>query len=103
MQEGKVVVWRGFPNSKRKKTAKGKGERKRWTQWNAEFQRIARRDEKDFLNEQCKEIEENNRMGRTRDLFKKTGFFKGLIYASISKIQDKNNKDLTKAEEIKNR
>ena len=71
---------------------KGKGERERYTQLNAEFQRIARRDKKGFLNEQCKEIEENNRMGKTRDLFKKTKY-QGIFHARMGMINDKESKD----------
>ena len=74
---------------------KGKGEKERYTFLNAEFQRIARRDKKGFLSEQCKEIEENNRMGRIRDLFKKTRHTKGTFHAKIGIIKDKNGKDLT--------
>ena len=81
---------------------KSKGESKRYTQLNAEFQRIARRDNKAFLNEQCTEIEENNRMEKTRDLFKKTGDLKGTFHARMGTIKDRNHKDLTAAEEIKN-
>ena len=69
--------------------AKGKGERERYIQLNAEFQRIARRDKEAFLNEQCKEIEENNRMGNTRDLLKKTGDIKGPLHANLGTIKDK--------------
>ena len=79
------------------------GERERYTQLNAEFQRIARRDKKAFLSELCKEIEENNKMGKTRDLFKKTGDTKGTFHAKMGTIKDKNGKDLTEAEEIKKR
>ncbi|KAF7243182.1 LINE-1 retrotransposable element ORF2 protein, partial [Varanus komodoensis] len=82
--------------------AKGKGERERCTQLNAEFQRIARRD-KNALNEQCKEIEENNTIGRTRDLFKKIGDMKGTFYAKMGMIKDQNGRDLREAEEIKKR
>ena len=78
-----------------------KGKRKRYIQLNAEFQRRARRDKKAFLNEQCKEIEENNRMGKTRDFFKKTGDIKGIFHARIDTIKDRNGKDLTGAETIK--
>ena len=85
----------------KRREVKGKGERERHTQLNAEFQRIARRDKKAFLSEQCKEIEENNKMGKTRDLFKKTGDTKGTFHAKMGTIKDKNGKDLTKAEEIK--
>ena len=80
---------------------KSKG--KRHTQQNAEFQRIARRDKKDFLREQCKEIEENNRMGTTRDLFKKIGDTKGTLHAKMGAIKGRNGKDLKKADEIKKR
>ena len=76
---------------------KGKGERERYTQLNAEFQRIARRDKKAFGNKQCKEIEENNRMGKTRDLFKKIGDIKGKFHAKMDTMKDRNGKDLTEA------
>ena len=82
---------------------KDKGERKRYTQLNVEFQRIARRDKKAFLNEQCKEIEENNRMGKIRDLFKKIGDIKRTFHARMGMIKDRNSKDLTEAKEIKKR
>uniref|UniRef100_A0A8D2IQ65 Uncharacterized protein n=1 Tax=Varanus komodoensis TaxID=61221 RepID=A0A8D2IQ65_VARKO len=81
--------------------AKGKGEEERYTQLNAEFQRIARRDKNAFLNEQCTEIEENNRIGRTRDLFKKIGDMKGTFHAKMGMIKDQNGRVLTEAEEIK--
>ena len=81
--------------------AKGKGERERYTHWNAEFQKRAKRDKKAFLNQQCKEIEENNRMEKTRDLFKKTGDIKGTFPARMGTIKDRTGKDLTEAEEIK--
>ena len=80
---------------------KSKGEREKYTQLRAEFQRTARRDKKAFLNEQCKEMEENNKMGKARDLFRKTGDIKGTFYARMGTIKDRNGKDLTKAEEIK--
>ena len=86
-----------------RREVKGKGEKERYTQLNAEFQRIARKDKKVFLNEQCKEIEENNRMGKTRDLFKKIGDIKGSFHAMMCMIKDRNRKDLTEAEEIKKR
>ena len=70
--------------------AKNKGEEERYTHWNAEFQRIARRDKKAFLSDQCKEIEENNRMGKTRDLFKKTRDTKGMLHAKMGSIKDRN-------------
>ena len=80
---------------------KGKGERERCIHLNAEFQRIARRDKKAFLSDQCKEIEENNRMGNTRDLFKKIGDSKRTLHAKMGTIKYINHKDLTEAEEIK--
>ena len=80
---------------------KGKRERERCTQLNAEFQRIAKRDEKTFLNEQCKEIEESIRMGKTRDLLKKTGDINGTFHAKMDTKMDRNGKELTEAEEVK--
>ena len=82
---------------------KSKREREGYTELNAEFQRIARRDKKAFLNEQCKEVEESNRMGKTRDLFKKVGEIKGTFHARMGMIKDRNSKDLIEAEEIKKR
>ena len=82
---------------------KGKGEKKRYTHLNAEFQRIARRDKKAFLSDQCKEIEENNRVGKTRDLFKKIRDTKGTFHAKMSTIKDRNGMDLTEAKYIKKR
>ena len=82
---------------------KGKGERERYTQLNAEFQRRARREKRAFLNEQCKEVEENNRMGKTRDLFKKIGDIKGIFHARMGMIKNRNRKDLKEAEEINKR
>ena len=82
---------------------KGKGERERCTQLNAAFQRIARRDKKAFLSNQCKEIEENNRMGKTRELFKKIRDTKGTFHVKMGTIKDRNGMDLTEAEEIKKR
>ena len=82
---------------------KGKGERERYTQLNAEFQRISRRDKKAFLNEQCKETEENSRWGKARDLFNNLGDFRGIFHARIDTIKDRKYKDLTAAEEIKKR
>ena len=86
-----------------KREAKSKGEKKRYTHLNAEFQRIARRDKKAFLCYQCKEIEENNRMGKTRDLFKKIRDIKGTFHAKRGSIKDRNRRDLTEAEDIKKR
>ena len=82
---------------------KGKGEKELYTHLNAEFQRIARRDKKAFLSHQCKETEENNRMGKTRDLFKKIRDTKGTFHAKMGKIKDRSGMDLTEAEEIKKR
>ena len=80
---------------------KGKGEKERYTHLNAEFQRIARRGKKAFLSDQCKEIEENNRMGKTRDLFKKVRDTKGTFHAKMGSIKDRNGMDLTEAEHIR--
>ena len=77
-----------------------KGEKERYTLLNAEFQRIARRDKKAFLSDQCKEIEENNRMGKTRDLFKKIRHTKGTFHAKMGSIKDRNGMDLTEAEDL---
>ena len=82
---------------------KGKGEKGRYTHLKAEFQRVARRDKKAFLSDECKEIEENNRMGKTRDLFKKIKDTKGTFHAKIGTIKDRNDMDLTEAEDIKKR
>ena len=79
---------------------KGKGERERYTQLNAEFQRIAGRDKKAILSEQCKEIEENNRTGKNRDLFMKIGNIKGTLHGRMGMIKDRNCKDITEAKEI---
>jgi len=82
---------------------KSKGEKERYTHLNAEFQRLARRDKKTFLSDQCKEIEESNRMGKTRDLFKKIRDTKGTFHAKLGSIKDRNGRDLTEAEESKKR
>ena len=82
---------------------KSKGEKERYKHLNAEFQRIARRDKKAFLSDQCKEIEENNKMGKTRHLFKKIRDTKGTFHAKMGSIKDRNGMDLTEAEEIKKR
>ena len=89
--------------SEKKREAKGKGEKEKYTHLNAEFQRIARRDKKAFLSDQCKEIEENNRMGKTRDLVKKIRDTKGTFHAKMGTIKDRNGMDLTEAEDTKNR
>ena len=86
-----------------RREAKGKGEKERYTYLNAEFQRIARRDKKAFLSDQCKEIEENNRMKKTRDVFKKIRETKGTFHAKMGTIKDRNCIDLTEAEDIKKR
>ena len=80
---------------------KSKGEKERYKHPNAEFRRIARRDKKAFLSDQCKEIEENNRVGKTRDLFKKIRDTKGTFHAKMGTIKNRNGKDLTEAEEIR--
>jgi len=87
---------------KRRET-KGKGEKESYTHLNAEFQRIARRDKKAFLSDQCKEIEKNNRMGKSKDLFKKVRDTKGTFHAKMGSIKDRNGVDLTEAEDIKKR
>ena len=89
--------------AEKRREAKGKGEKERYTHLDAEFQRIARRDKKAFLSDQCKEIEENNRIGKTSDLLKKIGDIKGVFHARMGTIKDRNDKDLTEAEEIKKR
>ena len=87
--------------AEKRREAKGKTEKDRQTRLNAEFQRIARRDKKAFLSDQCKEIEENNRMAKTRDLFKKVRDTKGAFCAKIGTTKDRNGMDLTEAEDIK--
>ena len=84
----------------KRREAKSKGEKERYKHLNAEFQRIARRDKKSFFSDQCKEIEENNRMGNTRDLFKKIRDTKGTFHAKMGSIKDRNGMDLTEAEDI---
>ena len=85
----------------KRREVKVKGEKERNSHLNAELQRIARRDKKAFLSNQCKEIEENNRMGKTRDLFKKIRYTKGTFHAKMGSIKDRNSRDLTEAEDIK--
>ena len=87
--------------TEKRRKAKGKGEKERYTHLNAEFQRIARRDKKAFLSDQCKEIEGNNRMGKTRDLFMKIRDTKGAFHAKMGTIKHRNGMDLTEAEDIK--
>ena len=89
--------------AEKRKDSKGKGEKERYTHLNAEFQRIARRDKKAFSSDQCKEIEENNRMGKTRDLFKTIRDTKEIFHAKMGTIKDRNYMDLTEAEDIKKR
>ena len=98
-----MAVWGGLTNSCEKKRSERKGEKQRYKHLNAEFQRIARRDKKAFLSDQCKEIEENNRMGNTRDLFKKIRDAMGTFHAKMGLIKDRNGMDLTEAEDIKKR
>ena len=92
-----------FQVIKKRRQVKGKGERERYTQLNAEFQKIARKDKKAFLSEQCKEIEENNRIGKTKDLFKKIGDTKGTFHVKMGTIKDRNSKALTEGDESKKR
>ena len=87
----------------KRREAKSKGEKERYTQLNAEVQRIARKDKKVFLSDQCKEIEENNRTGKTRELFKKIRDTKGTFHARMGEIKDRNGMDLTEAEDVKKR
>ena len=87
----------------KRREAKAKGEKERYTHLNAEFQRIARRDQKAFLSDQCKEIEENNRMGKTRDLVKKISDTKGIFHAKMGTIKDRNGMDLIEAEDVMKR
>ena len=86
-----------FQIAVKRREVKGKGEKERYIHLNAEFQRIAKRDKEAFLSNQCKEIEENNRMGKTRDLFKKIRYTKGTCYAKLGTIKDRNDTDLTEA------
>ena len=99
----KTAVWGGLTNSCEKKRSKSKGEKERYEHLNAEFQRIARRDKKAFLNDQCKEIDVNKRMGTTRDLFKKIRDTKETFHAKMGLMKDRNGMDLTEAEDIKKR
>ena len=94
-----MALWKGVTNSCEKK----RGKKERYKHLNAEFQRIARRDKKAFFSNQCKEIEENNRMGKTGDLFKKIRDTKGTFHAKMGSMKDRNGIDLTEAEDIKKR
>ena len=98
-----MAVWGGLTNSCEKKRGESKGKKERHKHLNAEFQTIARRDKKDFFSDQCKEIEEKNRMGKTRVLFKKTRDTKETSHANMGSIKDRNGLDLTEAEDIKKR
>ena len=89
--------------AEKRRGVKGKGEKERYTHLNIEFQRLARRDKKAFLSGQCKEIEENNRMGKARDLFKRIRDTKGTFHAKMGTLKDRNSMDLTEAKDIKNR
>ena len=103
MQKGKMVVEEAIQIAVKRREVKSKEEKERYKHLNAEFPRIARRDKKAFLRDQCKEIEENNRMGKTSDLFKKTQDTKGIFHAKMGLIKDRNGRDLTEAEDIKKR
>ena len=96
-----MAVWGGLTNSYEKKRSEKQRRKERYKHLNAEFHRMARRDKKAFLSDQCKEIEENNRMGKTRDLFKKIGDTKGTFHAKMGTIKDRSSMDLTEAKDIK--
>ena len=98
-----MVVWGGLTNSYEKKRSERQRRKGKIYHLNAEFQRRARRDKKAFFSDQCKEIEENNRMGKTRDLFKKIRDTKGTFHAKMGTMKDRNGMDLTEAEDIKKR
>ena len=103
MQKAKWLSGKVLQIAVKRREAKSKGEKERYKHLNAEFQRIARRDKKAFFSDQCKEIEENNGMGKTRDLFKKIRDTKGTFHAKMSSIKDRNGKDLTEKDDIKKR
>jgi len=103
MQKSKMAVWEALQIAVKRKEVKGKGEKERYTHLNAEFQRIAKRDKKAFISDQCKEIEENNRMGKTRDLFKKIRDTKGSFHAKMGTIKGRDGMDLTEGKDIKKR
>ena len=100
-KKAKLLSEEALQIAEKRREAKGKGEKERYTRLNGEFQRIARGDEKAFLSDQCKEIEENNRMGKTRDLFKKIRDTKGTFHAKMGTIKGRNDMDLTEAEDTK--
>ena len=101
MQKGRMAVWGALQIAKKRKDAKGKGEKERYTHLNEEIQRIAKRDKKALLSDQCKEIEGNNRVGKTRDLLKKIRDTKGTFHAKMGTIKDRSGMHLTEAEDIK--
>ena len=103
MQKSKRLSEAALQIAVGRREVKSKGEKERYSHLNTEFQRIASRDEKAFFSDQCKEIEENNRMGKTRDLFKKIRDLKGTFQAKMGSIKDRNCMDLTEAEDIKKR
>ena len=103
MQKAKWLSEEALQIAEKRREAKGKGRKERYTHLNAEFQKIARRDKKGFLRDQCKEIEENNRLGKTRDLFRKIRDTKGTFHAKMGTMKDRNGMDLTEAEDIKKR
>ena len=102
-KKAKWLSEKALQKAEKRRGVKGKGEKERYTHLKAEFQRISRRDKKAFLSDQCKEIEENNRMEKTRDLFKKIRDTKGTFHAKMGTIKDKNGMGLTEAEDIKKR
>ncbi|WP_338355024.1 hypothetical protein, partial [Enterococcus faecalis] len=102
-KKAKWLSKEGLQITVNRREVKGKGEKERYKHLNAEFQRIARRDKKAFFSDQCKEIEENNRMGKIRDLLKKIRDTKGTFHAKMGSIKDRNGMDLTEAEDIKKR
>ena len=102
-RKGKWLSEEALQIAVKRREAKSKGEKERYIHLNAEFQRIARRDKKAFFSDQCKEIEENNRMGKTRDIFKKIRDTKGTFHAKMGSKKDRNGMDLTEAEDIKKR
>ena len=97
-----MAVWGGLTNSCEKKRRKTKGEKERFKHLNAEFQRIAKRDRKAFFSDQCKEIEEKNRMGKARDVFKKIRDTKGTFHAKMGSVKDRNGMDLTETTFLQN-
>jgi len=102
-KKAKRLSEEGLKIAVKRREAKSKGEKERYIHWNAKFQRIARRDKKAFLSDQCKEIEKNNQMGKTSDLFKNIKDTKGTFHAKMGSIKDRNVMDLTETEDIKKR